>query len=509
MSKEAIVKRNLAFIYGRSNAENQLPDPDKVAYVRSAGGPKEKLFDPDTSVFDFSGEFEALSPSYPTPVCIPNTGIIFPSFEHALQASKFINITAHAETISSFTNAIEVKRYINKLKHTDNTLQANWNEYCIETAEILLRDKFFRSKDCRKVLMRTGHRKLCFRNSFQDLFWGMNDVGQGQNHLGKLLEKIRHEIDHGEDIFKWIGTYIHLLSAEDARVEVNVYKDDTLVNEDCKIIDMQSIILIGKNEENDVVCAHPSISRTHALLVLDSSTSTDSGGMKIIDLDSSNGTYVNNMRLAPYVFTTISSSDEVKVGHSSRIYRCRHVHNARNARNEELLEKVNSSSASGGGQDTVFVGNLPPGTREEDLRGFFAVCGEIINITIPRSKGSGGGTSTSRGIAFVTFSNGSGVLQAVGRDGDDFLGVAIRVKKSDNNRSSNTSSGGSNNSRSTDNSRGGKDERSYYGPSSREDNSRYSSSSDYRDSRSSRNTRSRSRSRDNEYSSTNSKRSRY
>lgn len=48
-------------------------------------------------------------------------------------------------------------------------------------------------------------------------------------------------------------------------------------------------------------------------------------------------------------------------------------------------------------------------------------------MSVPRDRQSG----QSKGIAFVSFSSLSGVLQAVGRDGDELLGRAVRVKRSD------------------------------------------------------------------------------
>ena len=59
-------------------------------------------------------------------------------------------------------------------------------------------------------------------------------------------------------------------------------------------------------------------------------------------------------------------------------------------------------------------------------------------MTVPRDRSSG----QSKGIAFVSFSSLSGVLQAVGRDGDELLGRAVRVKRSDASAGSGPSGGG-------------------------------------------------------------------
>jgi predicted NAD-dependent protein-ADP-ribosyltransferase YbiA (DUF1768 family) len=47
-------------------------------------------------------------------------------------------------------------------------------------------------------LLNTGHRDLFEANTWGDRFWGTVD-GEGSNHLGRLLMKIRKEIREGEE----------------------------------------------------------------------------------------------------------------------------------------------------------------------------------------------------------------------------------------------------------------------------------------------------------------------
>ncbi len=53
--------------------------------------------------------------------------------------------------------------------------------------------KFTRHFDLREKLLATGDRKLVEGNTWGDTFWGVCR-GNGKNHLGKILMKIRAEL---------------------------------------------------------------------------------------------------------------------------------------------------------------------------------------------------------------------------------------------------------------------------------------------------------------------------
>ena len=63
--------------------------------------------------------------------------------------------------------------------------------------EKILRDKFRRSRDLRDRLAATQNREIIHTitdKSEDSLFWGTLNKIQGQNMLGKLLEKVRQSI---------------------------------------------------------------------------------------------------------------------------------------------------------------------------------------------------------------------------------------------------------------------------------------------------------------------------
>jgi len=74
---------------------------------------------------------------------------------------------------------------------------------------------------------------------------------------------------------------------------------------------------------------------------------------------------------------------------------------------------------------SVFVGNLPPGTSEDDLRKVFAKAGSIDAVRIVRDRDS----KACKGIAFVLFRERSSVKAALNKWGADVKGRQIRVTK--------------------------------------------------------------------------------
>ncbi len=66
------------------------------------------------------------------------------------------------------------------------------------------------------------------------------------------------------------------------------------------------VITIGRSAENDVVINDPKVSRHHAQIV-----QQDNGSVYIVDLDSSNGTYVNESRI--YNQRLLHTNDRVRV----------------------------------------------------------------------------------------------------------------------------------------------------------------------------------------------------
>ncbi|MDR2425032.1 MAG: FHA domain-containing protein, partial [Prevotellaceae bacterium] len=70
------------------------------------------------------------------------------------------------------------------------------------------------------------------------------------------------------------------------------------------------LIKIGRSSANDIVISDATVSSQHALITI-----LDSKEVRIKDLNSTNGTYVNGKRITAE--TTIVASDVIKVGNST------------------------------------------------------------------------------------------------------------------------------------------------------------------------------------------------
>jgi ribA/ribD-fused uncharacterized protein len=112
-------------------------------------------------------------------------GILYKSSESAYQAQK--------------TRDIKVRHIFSKLDARDSKalskvikLRDDWDEVKVSIMEEICRIKFnlpqFKSR-----LVATNNMEIIESNYWGDTFWGVCD-GVGDNHLGKIIMKIRSEI---------------------------------------------------------------------------------------------------------------------------------------------------------------------------------------------------------------------------------------------------------------------------------------------------------------------------
>lgn len=109
-------------------------------------------------------------------------------------------------------------------------------------------------------------------------------------------------------------------------------------------IHRQSSYLIGRDRKvADIPVDHPSCSKQHAALQYrlvpferDDGTMGKRVRPYIIDLESSNGTYVNNVKIDPRTYVELLEKDVIKFGYSSREYVLLHEQ----SKDEELDDDV-------------------------------------------------------------------------------------------------------------------------------------------------------------------------
>ena len=114
-------------------------------------------------------------------------GHIYNSVEHAYQAAKTLSdadrlAIRHAPTPNQ---AKKLGRLV--------PLRSDWDTLKLVVMEQLLREKFAQAP-FQMTLLDSGTAELVEGNWWGDCFWGQCPVGQGENHLGRLLMKLRTEL---------------------------------------------------------------------------------------------------------------------------------------------------------------------------------------------------------------------------------------------------------------------------------------------------------------------------
>ena len=138
----------------------------------------------ENKITSFRGDYFFLSNFYPCAILY--NGYLFGSAEAAFQAQKVINSRDQV----SFTQMSpgQAKKYGKTVE-----LRKDWEDVKLGIMEDIIREKFIYDPDLIKMLLDTGDKELIEGNNWNDTFWGMCR-GKGENHLGKILMKLREEL---------------------------------------------------------------------------------------------------------------------------------------------------------------------------------------------------------------------------------------------------------------------------------------------------------------------------
>ena len=134
----------------------------------------------------FSGEYRFLSNFYLSKVTLD--GIEFPSVENAYQAAKNFD-RERRQMFTTLSSAQAKSEGKNTVKRPD------WEQVKVLVMTDLVREKFTKHLDLREKLLATGDAELIEGNWWRDTFWGVCK-GKGENHLGKILMKVREELQN-------------------------------------------------------------------------------------------------------------------------------------------------------------------------------------------------------------------------------------------------------------------------------------------------------------------------
>lgn len=135
-----------------------------------------------TPIASFDGRHAYLSNFFETPVTID--GITYPTNENAFQALK---CPERAREFVDLTPG-QAKRLGRRV-----ALRPDWDDVRLDVMYALNKQKFSENPALRERLLETGDRELIEGNTWRDTFWGVCN-GAGENHLGRILMRIRQEI---------------------------------------------------------------------------------------------------------------------------------------------------------------------------------------------------------------------------------------------------------------------------------------------------------------------------
>lgn len=139
-----------------------------------------------SAITSFDGDEYFLSNFFPIPVFYAGS-LWEGGSEYAYQSEKFMS-PYHKTLILQCRTPGRAKLCAAKLTVLGHRRE-DWDEIKLEIMERILRAKFNR-RDMGKLLRETKPLQLIEGNTWKDHYWGVCN-GQGENHLGRLLMKIR------------------------------------------------------------------------------------------------------------------------------------------------------------------------------------------------------------------------------------------------------------------------------------------------------------------------------
>ena len=148
----------------------------------------------------FEGRYRFLSNFHPCK--IEHQGITYPSVEHyyvsmKCNSSQYFNGNQYTvgdfrEIIAKTVSAAVVKKMGQQMK-----VRSDWDEKKLDFMNWAVREKF-KQEDLKELLLSTEDLPIIEGNFWHDVFWGQCSCdkckGKGENHLGKILMKVRDEI---------------------------------------------------------------------------------------------------------------------------------------------------------------------------------------------------------------------------------------------------------------------------------------------------------------------------
>lgn len=126
---------------------------------------------------------------WPAPIVLEEK--IWPTTEHYFQAQKFLELELQEYIRASSTPGESARRG----RDRSLPLRSNWEMVKDEVMYRALEAKFTQHEDLKIKLLETGEARLV-EHTRNDTYWGDGGDGSGQNMLGKLLMRLRQQLEN-------------------------------------------------------------------------------------------------------------------------------------------------------------------------------------------------------------------------------------------------------------------------------------------------------------------------
>ena len=144
----------------------------------------------DKRVAGFFSTFRFLSNFFPCTVHYED--LDYPSVENAYQSAKY---PQNKRTQFTMCTAAQAKKLGRKAPKLD---KKEWDAKKYHIMAALVLQKFLYNTDLKEMLLATDDAVLEERNHWNDIYWGVNEDGEGQNNLGKILMGVRETIKNNK-----------------------------------------------------------------------------------------------------------------------------------------------------------------------------------------------------------------------------------------------------------------------------------------------------------------------
>ncbi|MEG4996746.1 MULTISPECIES: NADAR family protein [unclassified Microcoleus] len=112
--------------------------------------------------------------------------------EHYYQAHKFVG-SVDRRLVAAIRGVATPQEAAQLGRDPNHRIRDDWEAVKIPIMREAILTKFLAHRDIQAILLGTGERVIV-EDSPTDYYWGCGCEGTGQNHLGKILMSVRHEI---------------------------------------------------------------------------------------------------------------------------------------------------------------------------------------------------------------------------------------------------------------------------------------------------------------------------